>query len=143
MFADTNLEAFSPQQIKASCIAMLAVARANGVAPAELDLIRAFWNQTDRVFGELDEATSERFASEVFVQHEQKLILLDMCLACAFADGKYSTEEKAVIAEIAAELGVSQLVVAERTAEVRASFLGSLSHLPDAQSVAALAKDLE
>lgn len=143
MFTDTNLDAFSPRQVKASCIAMLTVARANGIAPAELDLIRAFWSQTDGLFGELDETTTETFESETFVLNGQKQILLDMCLACAFADGKYSSEEKAVIAEIAAKLDVSAEVLAERTADVRAGFLGSLSHLPDAQSVAALAKNLE
>lgn len=133
---------FSIQQIKASCIAMLAVARAHGITPAELELIRAFWTQADGQLGVLDESTTAAFSPELFGEEAHKLLLLDMCLACAFADGKFSGEEKAVIAGFAAKLGVSEQALSERTAEVRASFLGALSHLPDASSVAALAKNL-
>jgi tellurite resistance protein len=70
-------------------------------------------------------------------------LVLDLCLACAFADGHYSQEEKQIVAQIAGRLGLDEGILSERTAEVRVAFLSSLSHLPDAQSVAALAKNLE
>ena len=71
------------------------------------------------------------------------MVVLDLCLACAVADGRYSDNEKQVISKIAAQFGFSDEALAARVAEVRAQFLGSLAHLPDPQSVAALAKDLE
>lgn len=142
MLENMALVEFTPKQIEASCIAMLTVARAHGITPAELELIRAFWSQADQQLGALDESTSAVFSPSLFVGESHKLLLLDMCLACAFADGKYSDEEKTILGDIAANIGLSAQVLSKRTAEVRADFLGALSHLPDVSSVAALAKNL-
>ncbi|GAB3258891.1 TerB family tellurite resistance protein [Chitinimonas naiadis] len=143
MITDTTLPVFSSQQVKASCLAMLAVARAHGIHSAERELIEGFWTQATPGLGSFDDATAETFSPELFVEAGHKQLLLDLCLACAFADGHYSQEEKDVITGIAARLGLSGQALQERTAEVRVAFLSNLAHLPDAQSVAALAKNLE
>lgn len=142
MFADTTLSAFSAEQIKSACFAMLEVARAHGISAAEHALIQTFWQQAEPALGAFDAHSQERCATALFVDAGQQQLLLDLCLACAFADGHYSSEEKAVIADLAARLGLAESVLAERTAEVRSAFLGALAHLPDAASVAALGKQL-
>ncbi|MDN3575648.1 TerB family tellurite resistance protein [Chitinimonas viridis] len=143
MFIDQTLPAFSAEQVKSSCLAMLQVARSHGLHPAESSLISGFWQQAEPALGVFDANTTEAFAAGLFASAGHKQLVLDLCLACAFADGHYSAEEKVAIAAIAAQLGLPEAVVQERTAEVRVAFLSSLAHLPDAQSVAALAKGLE
>lgn len=144
MFTDNHLSPLSTAQIKSACLAMLEVAHAGGeLHPAELSLIRSFWESAEPALPAFDANNTEAFSPALFTEQSHKLLLLDLCVACAFADGNYSSEEKQVTASVAEQLGLSAQVLAERTADVRASFLGSLSHLPDAQSVAALAQHLE
>ena len=143
MFNDPGLIAFTAEQIRSCSMAMLEVAMANGIHPAELALIREFWSTAQPTLGELRPEAATPFNASLFADAPQRQTVLELSLACAFADGSYSDEEKPVIASIAQRLGFSAEALEECTANVRAAFLGGLSHLPDSQAVAALAKDLE
>ena len=143
MNSTSEIQDFSPEQIKAACAAMLEVARADGITPSEAELIGEFWASGGSLLGKFDSRLNEVFSAELFPNAAQQTMVIDLCLACAFADGRYGDNEKQVIGRIAAQLGFSNDALGVRVAEVRAQFLGSLAHLPDPQSVAALAKDLE
>ena len=143
MFTESSFPEFSAAQIKAAALAMLEVAKADGINPAEAELIREFWSPVEGELGPFDASTAESFDAKLFADGAQRLAVLDLCLACAFSDGKYGQQEKQTIASIASRLELSDADVQNRSAEVRAAFLGALAHLPDSSSVAALARNLE
>ena len=143
MLNDPTQITFSAEQIKSCSLAMLEVAKANGIDPAELALIRAFWNTATPPLGELEPESTTPFDATVFADQAHKHAVLEMSLACAFADGSYSDEEKDVISSIGSRLGLGAEIIEQCAANVRAAFLGGLAHLPDSHAVAALAKGLE
>lgn len=142
MNLNSEIQPFTPEQVKAACAAMLDVARADGITPSEAALIGEFWTSGGVSLGNYDSAMNAPFQAELFADSAHKVMVVDLCLACAFADGRYGDNEKQVIGRIAMQLGLPSDALTARVAEVRAQFLGSLAHLPDPQSVAALAKDL-
>ena len=142
MNLNSEVQPFTPEQIQAACAAMLEVARADGIAPSETALIGEFWTSAGDSLGKFDSAMNAPFRAGLFADTAQKVMIVDLCLACAFADGRYSDNEKQVVSGITTQLGLTNEFLIGRVAEVRAQFLGSLAHLPDPQSVAALAKDL-
>jgi hypothetical protein len=139
---DHQVESLTNEQIRSACLAMLSVARLQGLHDAEVALIAQFWAAAPTL-GAFDPAVTAEFDATQFTVESEKILLIDLCLACAFADGSYSPAEQKQLAKIANTLSVSPETLAERTDTVRLAFLGSLAHLPDSQSVAALSTTLE
>lgn len=142
MVTDFTAIAFTAEQIQACSMAMLQVAQADGIDPAELALIRAFWDAAIPSLGELP-ASASTFDASLFTDPSHKHTVLELVHACAFADGQYSSYEKSIVASIGHRLGFTDSEIAECASAVRSEFLGGLSHLPDSQAVADLAKGLE
>jgi hypothetical protein len=68
--------------------------------------------------------------------------VLLMSIMTAYADGRITDAELAHVNALGESVGVPASRMAELRLTVRDSLLGSLSHLPDAESVAALAKSM-
>lgn len=132
---------FTAPHIHAASLMMLEVARENGIVEAELNLIRAFHDGVEGL-APLSIDSHESFDATVFHDPAQCEMALALCLATAFADGTYSPEERTRIEGFAAQLGVTPEALARLEVDVRDSFIGQLSHLPDTEAVAALARQL-
>jgi tellurite resistance protein len=139
--------AFSKEQLTALVESMLSTARVDGVHPKEEALIRTFYEE-QRLSGmpTYDKVTAaaakgvklKSLAGDVGFAEQ----LLLMCLMAGYADGKFSDAERNHVAQLAAQLSVSAARLAELHLQVKDSLIGSLARLPDAASVAALAKTL-
>jgi tellurite resistance protein len=138
--------AFSKAQLVALVESMLSTARVDGVHPKEEALIRAFYEE-QRQSGMLtyDKLAAAEKASKLEplsadVAFAEQLLL--MCLMAGYADGKFSEAERSHVAKLGGRLSVPPARLAELHLQVKDSLIGSLARLPDAQSVAALAKTL-
>ena len=138
--------AFSKQQLMALVESMLSTARVDGVHPKEEALIRAFYEEQrlagmptyDKVAAAEKGSKLESLSGDV--GFAEQLVL--MCLMAGYADGKFSEAERSHVAQLAGRLSVSPARLAELHLQVKDSLIGSLARLPDAESVAALAKTL-
>lgn len=127
---------------------MLATARIDGVHPKEVDLIRTFYNeQRQSGMPDFDAVVSAAGKDPALASHTgsdagfaEQLVL--MCLMTGYADGKLSDAERAHVLGLAKQLNVAEAKFEELLLQVKDSLIASLAHLPDAESVAALAKTL-
>lgn len=141
-------DAMSKDQILALAACMLSTAHVDGVRPEEDALIRQFYESSGvqglPPFGEIaglagsGEALLKKAAGDA--GFAEQLVL--MCFATGYADGALSEAERSHVGKLAATAGVTDARVAELLEQVKDSLIGALSHLPDAQSVAELAKGL-
>jgi DnaJ-domain-containing protein 1 len=69
-------------------------------------------------------------------------MILALCIMVAYADGDYSAAERTAVLAAAASLGASGERVEQILAQVKDYMLAQLAHLPDAASVAVVAKEL-
>ncbi|WP_373973986.1 hypothetical protein NT239_10040 [Chitinibacter sp. SCUT-21] len=138
---NAQIDPLNAEQIRQACYAMLSVARLHGLHPAETALIAEFWSSAPEL-GTFDPAQPAPFDPSHLPAPADRELVIDLCLACAFADGNYSAEEKAQLKHLADQLAVSEEVLTQRSDNIRQAFLGSLAHLPDSASVAALSKAL-
>lgn len=144
--ADTEL--FPPAQVVALIECMLATARVDGLQPQEVDLLRGFHATQQQpglpAFEQILNAPGPEQAPIDAVRAAPGFAdeVVRMCLVTGYADGKLSAAERQHVHTIASALGVSSERFAELHVQVQDALLGSLSHLPDAESVAALAKEL-
>jgi len=137
----------TPQQVAQLTKAMLSVAAVDGIQPAEAALIGQFYETsrseamptTSTVMasvGPFDAAelagSSPDFADTVVL----------MCLMTAYADGALSATEHTHVQGIATALGVDATRFDVLLAQVRDELVGAISHLPDAESVAVVVKEL-
>jgi len=135
-------------QVLALTAAMLSTAHVDGVQPAELALIERFYAEAGvpglPAFDQAAHAPDEgrAFLREAAVDHEFAEQLVLMCFMTGYADGHLSDRERAHVAAIAAEAGLAAAQVEQLHQQVKDALIGSLAHLPDAESVAALAKTL-
>jgi hypothetical protein len=141
-------DAMTKDQVLALVACMLSTARVDGVQPQEVALIRHFY-ETSGVqglppFGEAEGLAGSSGALLKKVPADagfaEQLVLL--CFATGYADGALSDAERSHVETIAADAGVPTARVVQLLDQVKDSLIGALSHLPDAQSVAQLAKDL-
>jgi len=141
---------FSPAQIVAATRLMLAMARVDGAKTAEEEaLIRGFytgcaeagdgWPSFDSLQARTDTAAA---TAADFPDAGQRDTVLALCLMVAFADGALSEEEDRAARAMAAALGADDAVYAGILARVKDGMLASLSGLPDAGSVAVVAREL-
>lgn len=142
-------QVLTPSQITQLTLAMLEVAAVDGMHPAEAALIGQFYEgsrtedmpstaafMTNAEVQVLDAAalkgSSPDFADTVVL----------MCLMTAHADGNFSSAERDHVQALAAQMGVDAPRFDAHLEHVRDDLIGALSHLPDAGSVAAVAKEI-
>lgn len=139
---DQNL---TPEQVVQLTQAMLAVAAIDGVHPAETALISQFYDssradgmpETATVLAGADQA---RFNAGALAGSPAGFAdtLVLMCLMSGYADGKLSDAERGYIQSLAQAAGMKDEAFEGHLAQVRDELTGALSHLPDAESVAAV-----
>ena len=138
----------TPAQVTALVAGMLAVAHVDGVQPAEEQLIRTFYEQSatpgmpkfDQVGHTHAQVNQLLAAAGGGADFAEQLVL--MCFMTAYADGHMSDGERALVLNLAKQAGVADTRADELLQQVKDSLIGSLAHLPDAESVAALSKTL-
>lgn len=144
---DSNKTNLSTEQIQALVAAMLSVARIDGVHPAEEALIAAFHQE------HADSPAADLNALLPLVEGEQPLArlatdsdfaetLVRMCVMTGYADGHLSEPEWAHTQLLAKRIQVTTERAQEIRTEVKDLLVAALSHLPDAESVANVAKTL-
>jgi tellurite resistance protein len=141
-------DTMTPAQVTALVAAMLAVAHVDGVQPAEEQLIRTFYEESatagmpafDQVGHTHAQANELLAAAGGGADFAEQLVL--MCFMTAYADGHMSDGERALVLDLAKQSGVAEARAAELLQQVKDTLIGSLAHLPDAESVAALSKTL-
>lgn len=148
MFPFANVESMSSGAVLATCQAMLKVAAVDDLLPAEIELIRNFYQG----FGEsglpafevlLEKAPGDLHIDRHALENDaQKELLLALCVITGFADGALSAEELVTIQGIADDLGIPADKLSDAIAKVKDFMLSQLTHLPDAGSVAIVAKEL-
>ncbi len=138
--------AFTAPQMTALIHGMLSTARIDGLHPREESLIRAFYDAQreagmpayEAVAAGADVTMPAGLAADA--GFAEQLVL--MCLMAGYADGRLSQGEHDHVAAIARQLGTAADRLAELHQQVKDSLIGSLAHLPDPESVAALARTL-
>ena len=129
--------------------AMLKVAQVDGINPAEVDLIKAFYaGGPEAATGPSFDALLEAAAGELdvdasaFPSAGNRELLVSLCIITAYADGVLSKGELALVRALAAKLNVAPSRVDEILDGIKDQLLAKLSHLPDAASVAKVAREL-
>ncbi len=141
-------DALSRPQLIALVECMLATAQIDGVHAREVALIRAFYDEQrqpdmpafDAVKASAANRQAQLSALRGDTEFAEQLVL--MCLMTGYADGRLSDAERTHVAGLAQQLGVPSERQSELLLQVKDSLIGSLAHLPDPESVAALAKTL-
>ena len=134
-------------QVIALVECMLSTARVDGVHPQEVALIAKFYEEQRRpdmpAFDDLAAAGMDAgLLSTLGLDSEFAEQLVLMCLMTGYADGQLSDAERKHVLGLAQQAGVATERVDELLLQVKDSLIASLAHLPDAKSVAALAKTL-
>jgi hypothetical protein len=140
----------TPAQVVAATRLMLHVAHVDGArTEEEVALIRQFYDAgapTDSDSPGFDELSSGHGVADVSAQDfpdaEHRDMIMALCLMVAYADGELSTPERIAVGRAAATLGLSDERVEQILAQVKDYMLAQLSRLPDAASVAVVAKEL-
>ena len=141
-------DAMTKDQVLALAACMLSTAQVDGVHPQEIALIRQFYDTAGTKdlppFSEVESSAGNSAALLKKAGGDPGFgaQLMLMCFATAYADGALTDAERAHIGKLAGEAGVPAGKVEELLGQVKDSLLGALSHLPDAASVANVAKDL-
>ena len=139
----------SPLQVTQLTKAMLSVANIDGIQPAEAALIGQFYETsrtadmpTTAALMASPEARQFNAADLVGSPVEFADTAVLMCLMAAYADGQLSAAERTYVQSIASSLSVDAGRFDALLAQVRDELVGALSHLPDADSVAVVVKEL-
>jgi uncharacterized tellurite resistance protein B-like protein len=141
---DQNLSATQVIQLTQ---AMLSVALVDGMHPAEAALIGQFYESSRSA----DMPTTSAMLSGTHTFDAQAMAgcpadvadtVVLMCLMCGYADGHLSAEERTLVQSYATALGVDDARFEALLGQVRDELIGALSHLPDAESVANVVREL-
>ena len=149
MFPFLPASSMSMDAVIAASKTMLKVAHTDGVHLAEIELIRNFYNSGvegsewptfDRL---LQESHSDfHVSAQAFASEQDREMIVALCVMTGFADGAFSDTERAVVLAIASDLNITPSRFTEIMEFVKDHMLAQLSHLPDAGSVAKVAKEL-
>ena len=137
----------TPSQVVAATSAMLRIAHVDDACTAEeVELIRAFYGNDAGGRPSYDEllrsyATRSARAAD-FADAGARELVLATCIMVAYADGELSAPELAALHPLATDLGVDSGRFGHLLALVKDHMLASLASLPDAGSVAAVAREL-
>lgn len=146
--SDIQADAMPSSQVIALVECMLSTARIDGLHPKEVALIQAFYEEQrrpdmpafDAVVAMTGNASVALSALGSDTEFAEQLVL--MCLMTGYADGRLSEGEHQHVLGLAQQLGVAVARVDELLVQVKDTLIASLAHLPDPESVAALAKTL-
>lgn len=129
--------------------AMLSVASVDDIQPAEAALIGQFYESSRRAdmpttASFLADPVSRRFDARELAGSGAAFAdtVVLMCLMTAHADGELSAAELSNVQSIATTLGLDSARFNAHLEQVRDELVGALSHLPDAGSVAVVAREL-
>lgn len=143
---DQNL---SPTQITQLTKAMLSVACVDDIQPAEAALIGQFYESSRSpemlsTASFLVDPQARQFDAACLVGSTPAFAdtVVLMCLMTGYADGRLSAAELASVQTIATTLGLDAARFNAHLEQVRDELVGALSHLPDAGSVAVVAREL-
>ncbi len=149
MFPFFTADPMSKDAVIAATKTMLKVAATDDVHPAEIALIQGFYNGSVEgagwpSFDSLQQQAAGDFHvdAKAFSSDQERETIVALSIMTGFADGAFSDAEQAVVRSIADDLGVAQSRFDEINATVKDHMLAQLSHLPDAGSVAKVAKEL-
>jgi tellurite resistance protein len=141
-------ESMPRAQVIALVECMLSTAHVDGLQPKELALIRSFYDEQRKpdmpIFDAVTAAAGKDLGLLSQVRGDAAFAeqLLLMCLMTGYADGRLSEAERSHVLGLAQQLGVAAARVGELHVQVKDSLIASLAHLPEPESVAALAKTL-
>lgn len=146
--ATAQNDALSADQVLALAASMLSTAHVDGVHPEEVALIRQFYDGAGVAglppFAEVEGmgAKADALLKKVGGDPAFAEQLVLMCFATGYADGALSDAERGHVEKIGAGAGLGAARIGELLEQVKDSLIGALSHLPDAESVARLAREL-
>jgi uncharacterized tellurite resistance protein B-like protein len=140
----------TPAQVIAATRLMLHVAHVDGAGTdEEVALISQFYDACRPAsadfpaFETLDSGWGAADVSRAdFPDARHRDMLVALCVMVAYADGELSTPERAAVARATASLGLANDRLEQILAQVKDHMLAQLSRLPDAASVAVVAKEL-
>jgi len=128
---------------------MFAVAQCDGVHATELVLLREFYSGCQQAAGGLadfDDLVRVPFdaetACDVLESAEHRQVFLRSCLLLAFADGGYSSGERAKITEFAGALEVDSAILAELEDQVRDHLLRQVASIQNIDALRAVANEM-
>ncbi|MFZ6639414.1 TerB family tellurite resistance protein [Undibacterium sp. TC4M20W] len=144
---------FAPQSLSDSAIIaaskiMLQVAKTDDIHPAESALIKSFYEGSISTashpsFDELlAAADAYKLAASDFATEQEREMVVALSVMTGFADGTFSDAETQAVRDIAAALNLAPGRFDEINETIKDHMLAQLSHLPDAGSVAVVAKEL-
>ena len=146
MFPMMSQVTLTPPQMAAATCAMLRIAHVDEASTAEeVELIRTFYG--DGAGGPRFDALLGSYASTSasaadFADAGARELVLATCIMVAYADGELSAPERAGLHTLATDLGVDSGRFEHLLALVKDQMLARLAGLPDAGSVAAVAREL-
>lgn len=146
--SELQSDPLSAAQLVALVEGMLSTARIDGLQPKEEALIRGFYDEQrldgmpayDAVAATAGQAAGDASRLGADAAFAEQFVL--MCLMTGYADGRLSEAELQHVRDLARRVGVGDGQVDELRLQVKDALIGSLAHLPDPESVAALAKSL-
>ena len=149
MFPFLPASSMSMKAVVVASKTMLKVAHTDGVHSAEVELIRSFYSSSVEgsewpSFDKLLQDSSGDFHvdAQAFANEQEREMIVALCVMTGFADGALSDAERAVVLTIAGDLNITPSRLDDITEFVKDHLLAQLSHLPDAGSVAKVAKEL-
>lgn len=149
MFPFDRVTSFSDTEITIATRALLRVLHVDGPSPSALARVRAFYEsgvETEGLplFDDLDAScrTDIHLDAARFSEAAVREQILALCWLAAWSDGACSAGERAVITALAEDLDVAPDRSAALETLVKDSLLSGLAHLPDAPSLAAVAREL-
>ena len=140
----------TPAQVVAATRLLLHVAHVDGAkADEEVALIRQFYDTCRGAGGDFppfeEIALGQRegaLAANEFPDAGQRDMIAALCLMVAYADGEFSEAERSAVEQAAHGLGLDDERIEQILAQVKDHMLAQFARLPDAESVAVVAKEL-
>lgn len=140
----------APAQLVAATRLLLHIAHVDGARSAEeVALIRQFYDASRTAsadFPTFETVDAGQSAGKVsatdFPDAGHRDMIVALCVMVGYADGELSAAERAAVGQAAASLDLANERVEQILAQVKDYMLAQLSRLPDAASVAVVAKEL-
>jgi hypothetical protein len=140
----------TPQHARAIAHGLYDLAGTDGIHPAETMLVQEFFAAAQGEFGsraDLSVLAATRFdpaqAATVLDSPELKLVFLHSCVLLAHADGRYSSAERAKVAEYAQALGVVPDALAGVEEGVSDHLLQQIARIENVDALAEVARELK
>ena len=137
----------TPAAAQAIARGLYAVAKSDGLNEREAGLIQSFWLDTGGSASALAELsrsadiTPEELATAL-PHAEEHMLFLKTALLLAWADGRYSDEEKKSITDFAHALKVDAAELHSMEGSVKEYLLGHLAHLKNTEATVIVAQKL-